>query len=422
MASIYHGLAEVAIWLFPGYDPYRVLVSPAYLDQFVLWISVAILLFTLIYLAVLPHGRVLAPQVLANRSMSSIFGWKLTVIALAPLAIISLQGSSVLQNQAVGAGAGLADQYFQLVVALAAFEVVMRFGRRWLIPVVVFQCVLLSVVLAQRFVLVVGLGLLVYALARCGIRLSRTQVILGGSLLAVAAVAITSARATEGRFSASADASVRFQSFAAGFATLSSAATWQIVAGDIGYRLDGNSFGAMELSAIDAHQPPLGAAPLVNDVFLAVPSFLDPQKDSSDPALRLEKLYAEEHLNLISLEVAPNTWLDILPTQLGAIMGMGGPWALLGAALLLGTLFAMADRWLLRALTPTRLLLGLGLLTCALYYEQSWDIYTVTFRGILLLLIVAWGLRRLRRVKPTPRGPLVQRVDPSRQSGLRGIQ
>jgi len=424
-AVMYHGLAEIAIWIFPGKDPYRQLVNPSWIDQFVLWISVAILLFTLMYLAVLRHGRTAPPPAALpddTRTPPSVFGWKLTLIALVPLAIISLQGTAAdLRNQAAGTGFGLAEQFFLMAVVLAGFELITRFGRRWLVPVIVVQCALISVIVAERLAVFAAVGLLLYALARCGVRLSRAQVLLGGSVLVLLGVGITAARANEGRFAASADASLRFQSFIAGLASIGSPATWQTVAGDIGYRLDGNSFGSLELSAVDTNQPPLGIAPIVNDVFVAVPSFINPLKDSSDPALLQEKLYAEEHLNLVVLELTPTSWLDTLPTQLGGIMGLGGPWVLLGAALLLGALFAMADRWLLRALTPSRILVGLGLLTCVLYYERSWDTYTTTFRGIIPLLIVAWGLRRLRSAKPKPRHPLAQRVDRQRQLGLRRI-
>jgi hypothetical protein len=419
-AVTYHGFAEIALWLVPGRDPYRFLIAASYVDQFVLWISAAILLFTVTYLAVLRHhaSQSQAPRRGDNPRMPSIFGWKLTLVALIPLAVISLQGTAVhLQTQGAGTSFGLAEQFFLPAVVLAGYEFIARFGRRWLIPVLIVQCALISVIVAERLSILVAVVVMLYILARFGTRLSRAQLLLGGVAVVLLGVGITAARADEGRFTTSANASGRFQSFVAGFESIGSVATWQAVAGDIGYRLDGNSFGAMELAAL-ASRPPLGAAPLVNDIFEAVPSFLDPQKDAAAPASRSDKVYAEEHLNLFSLELAPNSWLDILPTQLGDIMGFGGPGAVLFAAILLGGVFALADRWLLRSLTPTRMLIGLGLLMSVLFYERSWDTYIIILRGIIPLLVVALVFSRLRTARASRRAPIVQRGGLRSESGL----
>jgi hypothetical protein len=74
-------------------------------------------------------------------------------------------------------------------------------------------------------------------------------------------------------------------------------------------------------------------------------------------------------------------------------MGLWGPWGMLVIALFLGVAFGVSDRWLLHRLTPTRLLIGVGLLSCVLFYERSWDTYSVTFRGILLLLPLIWVMQ-----------------------------
>jgi hypothetical protein len=134
---------------------------------------------------------------------------------------------------------------------------------------------------------------------------------------------------------------------------------------------------------------------------LAVPGFLNPEKGESAIEDRSEKAYAELNLNLPLPFVVPGTRVDILPTQLGAVIGFAGPWGLLLAALLLGALFGTADRWLLRQLTPTRLLIGVAFLSCALDYEASWDVYPVTLRGVLLLLPVIWCLQRVRMRQPS---------------------
>ena len=46
LATVYHGLNEVLLWIVPGQDFYRFLVLQRDVDSFVLWVSVAILLLT----------------------------------------------------------------------------------------------------------------------------------------------------------------------------------------------------------------------------------------------------------------------------------------------------------------------------------------------------------------------------------------
>jgi hypothetical protein len=240
-------------------------------------------------------------------------------------------------------------------------------------------------------------------------------VLTAGIVLAIGLV-ITSARATEGRFSASSTGSLRFQTLSAGLTHLGSPATRTLLADDLGYRAGGNTFGALGLQALSTGEKPLGLAPLRNDVLLAVPSFINPNKDSSDVGVRVEKTWAEEHLALTQLEQSPGVYLDILPIQLGGTMGFWGPWGLLLVAGLLGFAFARADRWILKGVGPARAIIGLGLVYCVAYYEGSWDVYTVTARGVVLLLVVMAVIRLPRylvragpvRVKPKPLPTLSQ--------------
>jgi hypothetical protein len=394
LAVLYHGVNEIILGLVPGYDPYRRLFEPMYLGLFVLWISVAILLFTLAYLIALGRKPAPVPQHDTDREWARsvrFFDWRIMLIAAAPLMAFSLGGQAVpTTGQSASVSIGLSDQYFLLALVLASFGIVTRFGRRWLVPVVMVQSLLVAAI-AQRAVILVAAVLLLYALARVGIRLTRRQLVICAGAAVMLTLVITAARASEGRLGTAAVAPVRFQFLLAGVGQIGSPAAWHQVLIDLGYRFDGNSFGAMELEALDRGVPRLGGTPLENDVLIAVPSFLNPNKNSSDIGTRVEAIYAEEHLGLFELEMAPGEWLDILPTQLGVVTGYWGPWGLVGAGLLLGLLFGLADRWLLRAAEgPLRLVVGLGLLECVLAYEGSWDQYTVTLRGILVLLVFVY--------------------------------
>ncbi len=401
LAVLYHGVNEIILGLFSGYDPYRPLVEPkTYVGLFVLWISVAILLFTIAYLAALGRKPTPIPRGDTERQLAQsvrFFDWRIMIVAAIPLMAVSLGGqvsSALISAPQSGstAAVGLANQYFLLALVLASFGIVTRFGRRWLVPILIVQSLLVSAI-AQRAVILFAAALLLYALARVGTRLKRRQLTFFAGVAVILTLVITSARASEGRLATTSGDSLRLQFLVAGLGQIGSPAAWHQVAIDLGYRFDGNSFGALELEALDRGLSPLGTTPLQNDVLLAVPSFLNPNKDSSDVGTRVEKVYAEQHLGLSEFQIAPGEWLDILPTQLGVITGYWGPWGILGAATLLGFLFGRADRWLLRSVSPVRLLLALGLLYCALDYEGSWETYTVTFRGILLLLLVVYVVK-----------------------------
>lgn len=400
LAVAYHGLNEVFLWWFPGYDPYRLLVTPDYVGQFVIWVSVAILLFSVAYVVTVGRRSIStsgAETTIQLRRTTRFFDWRVMSIAALPLLVLTLGGQGYLSNidvstQSPGVAVGLSNQFFLLAVVLASFGLVSRFGTRALLPVLAAQSLLVAST-GERLGILVTAAMLLYALARFGVRMNRRQLIVGVVLSAMLTLVITSARATEEPFLSTADSSIRIQYLVAGLRNIGSPAALELLANNVGYRLDGNSFGAMELEALARGASTLGLAPLQNDVALAVPSFLNPNKDNSDITTRVEKDYAAAHLGLLGLEVAPGTWLDILPTQLGDLMGFWGPWGMLVASLVLGALFGLADRWLAGGVGPSRILVGLGLMYCALFYETSWDIYTVTFRGVILLLLVVFALK-----------------------------
>jgi hypothetical protein len=402
-ASAFHGLNEILLWFFPNQDRYRPLVSLDYVAQFTVWISLAILLFTVAYLAVLRRGRANVQDrdemTWQSARIRRVFDWPLLLIATVPLFWLTLSGAGyfsgvTLNTQPLGTGAGLTYQFFLLITPLASFAVIARFGRRLFLPVLVAQSTALALV-DSRYSVLIAAAVLLFVLSRAEISIRARQLWLAGAAFLLIALVITSGRAAQGRFNNSAGTAPRLDFLMTGIANLVSPTTWEGVSADVGYRFDGNSFGAMELDAIDRwHMPTLGVRPLVNDMLLAIPSFLNPDKTLAPVETRSEKEYAEIYLDLPLPYVVPGVHEDILPTQLGALIGMFGTWGLLLASVILGAAFALADSWLLRRLTPVRLLLGIGLFSCALSYQASWDVYSTTFRGIVLLLPLLWILQR----------------------------
>jgi hypothetical protein len=401
-ASAFHGLNEILLWVFPNRDRYRPLVSLDYVAQFTVWISLAILLFTAAYLLVLRRGRASVQDgdeiTWQSARIRRVFNWPLLLIATVPLFVLTLSGVGyfsgvTLNTQPLGTSAGLTYQFFLLATPLAGFALIARFGRRLFLPVLVVQSAALALV-DSRYSVLIAAAVLLYALSRAGISIRARQLWLAGASFLLIALVITSGRAAQGRFDNTAGASLRLDFLTTGLANLMAPTTWEAISADLGYRFDGNSFGAMELNAIDQwRMPTLGIRPLVNDALLAIPSFLNPNKTLAPVETRSEKEYAEIYLDLPLPYVVPGAHEDILPTQLGALIGMFGTWGLLLAATVLGAAFALADRWLLRRLTPARLLLGIGLFSCAMSYQASWDVYSITFRGIVLLLPLLWILQ-----------------------------
>lgn len=392
IAVLYHGISEIFISLFSSQDTYRTLFEPKYVGQFVLLISVAILVFTIAYVWAIGTrpGPVLVADTPGAALTRQVFDYRLMFLITAPLLILTLGGQgfdsgSGLTGGAVGTTLGLTEQYFVLGIVLSGFGFVMRFGGRWAVPVLIAQSLILALV-GERLVIITGALMLIYALARMGTKLKRTHVVVGLVTLALFAWAITAARGAEGRYAQSSGASVRLSFITTGMSHLFSSSTGEEFAYTLGYRVDGDSYGAMSLQALDYGSSPVGLTPLKNDLVLAIPSFLDPTKDQSTVEDRSDKLYVEMNLPIPELQSSAGVYTDILPTQLGGLTGMLGPTGLLFAALALGLGFAALDRWLRRGVGPARMLVSLGVLYSVLDYEGSWDSYTTTARGILLLV------------------------------------
>jgi len=402
-ATLYHGLGEILVRLFPGYDLYRSTVSTHYVNEFLLWISIAILLVTLAYLFALGRPQPAGSKILTAgiRRTAWFFDWRIMLLAAMPLVYLIVRGIGSSGNGIAQTGtavtAGLALNFYILALVLASVGVIMRFGLKWTVPVFFIQSAVLGLV-GQRAVIVFSGIMLLYVLARLGMHVPRRSFLIGIVVMLAAGLVITSARAQEGRFTSAAGTSVRISRLLTGITHIASAATRHQLATDLGYRLDGNSFGALELAAFANGESNLGITPLKNDVLIAVPSFINPNKDKTDIGAREEQIYAEEHLGLVQFEVGEGVWLNSLPTQLGITVGYWGPWAMLLIAIFIGLVFGRLDRWLLAGLDPGRVIVGLGLVACVLDYEGSWSTYTITFRGVILLALAAWVAHRMRRI------------------------
>ena len=187
IAVLYHGVTEVFLWMFPGYDIYRSWVSADYVGQFVVWISVAILMCTLTYIWVLgrqdaaerPHAS--ASEVL---SITRFFDWRLMLVVAIPLVALSVNGQGYLSNGDPQATSGVAVEYWYR----PAIPSVRHRARSCRIDGSfrssirsADNCGKCGVValLGQRAVIVWTVALTLYALARLGIRISKWGAVAG---------------------------------------------------------------------------------------------------------------------------------------------------------------------------------------------------------------------------------------------------
>lgn len=422
-AVTYHGLGELFIHLIPGRNPYRRHLTPGQVENFFILISLAILLLTVVYIAVINRKTTAGPRVIEPADLADtkrFFDWRIVLTATIPLALLTVAGSGLTASsgylgqdtyQSTSTSAGLAGQFLLTALALSGVALVLHFGRRWILPWLLVQSAVLAAV-GQRNEVVVAAVLLIFVLAFCGLRWRKKQIAWGLVLVTLVGLVMTSTRAAEGRasFAAGEGVASRFGALASGVANVGSDQTREALRDTFGYRLDGNSFGAMELEALRDGYPPLGFTPLINDVRLAIPSALDPGKLDTDVADRSEKLYAQVHLGM------PVT--DILATQLGVTIGYFGIPSLFAAAVLLGLLFGLLDPWLQRRLSPARVLVGLGVLDAVAHYGRSWESWTITARGVLLLMIAMAVVRVIARTgakaKSKPKRPIPLPADPER--------
>jgi hypothetical protein len=385
----YHGVTELVQLTFHSDFGFRSHVVQRDLDRWHLLVGPAILLFTVVYLATLGSTRKdVAKEDPEEKARALRFlDWRLVALLVLPLLLLTVRGagfSAQEASQGVGgknyAAAGLSAQYLVLGIALVGYGLVVRSQGRWFVRVLIGASIVCALT-GQRSLIAFTAVLMVFALARYGISPSRRQVRWALALIAVGALIVSSARIHSGRetFAAGGGAGERAGALAAATLKVADRETRQELADDYVYRLDGNFYPAQLLNDLREGGTPVGVTTLRNGLALAVPSFLNPAKLSTDIQTRDEKYF-------ISTRFGLNPKIDYLPTQLGTILGYFGPVGLYGGAILMALMFGLADRWLKKGHGPIRLVVAMGLLICVLSYEGTMSVYPITLRGIVLLV------------------------------------
>lgn len=401
LASVIYGGASAVLLSFPSvsaWDTFRDGTVPRFTDDAALLLSVATLALVIACLFTQPQ----AAQVLATpedrKRAAAALDWRLLAAASLPLAWLTYSGRGYNGAAGLGPSASLASELavtsFTIAVPITAFAVLLRVGPSWFLPVLAAQSGLLTLAGERTPVLAAALAL-AGMLAFAGIRPTARTLAAAGVLAAVAVLAITWARAAQGRYSAASGLSVRAEAAASGVTSLG--ATVQpgspSLTAQAAGRLDGDAFTAAILQAEQMGQPRLSPAYVPESLLEAVPSALWPSKLTHAAAL-----------SPVTLETGDFGLQNVnfLPTLPGLYAGFLSPPWLIAFMAVLGTGFGWAERWLLRKVTPARLVMLAGAVTAAVQYEAGLPTMLVTLRSAVVIAVAVWAIEAVRGRKRVP--------------------
>jgi hypothetical protein len=389
MAVLFHGISEVLIRT-PAAQGFRRSprwsIEQSYIDDAALVVSIGLFVAVLGYLALVSPSMPGPPEPATARSACWPLDWRITGLAAVPLLAATVSGNGYGSRSAylpapTAALRDLSNTFLVILVVLTAFSFVLKYGRRWLVPVLAVQSLVLAVG-GQRSELFVGAAVLLVLLYHMDIRLSRRAVAIALSIAAVAALGITSARESVGREYFRDDSGFlgRSRAIADGVLTPLDPGT---LLSELAHRFDGNVFAGQVDKSVRAGSgsEQLGTSSILDSFLIVVPSALYTEKSNSDRARSLEyQLIAERN-------VVP---IDYAPGSIGPYLGAIGRLGLLVLMLLVGLAFALAENFLFRRVTLNRILILATLLQGVLFFAKELVGIAVFLRtGLLLVLIVA---------------------------------
>ncbi|MCG5445339.1 hypothetical protein NIE79_003788 [Micromonospora sp. NIE79] len=430
VAVLFHGVTEVMQSLWPGRNFYRTYVGQGIIDDWVLLVSVAMAVYAGTYALVVRQPRVRPTSHAKPESGLAELRLPWLLLLAAPLLVATWQGKGAVQPLApVNAGADiperggvlvdLAGEFLVPVLAILGAVVLLRWGTRWLLPVLVAQSALLAMA-GTRAMIVFAAVLTLVGAALHGVRPSRKQLAMLVVMVAAFTALISSTRAVAGReaFDAGQGGGDRLEALIDGAGTLHTAKSREAILDDVVYRFDGNVFGAQVYDSLRGSGQPVGLTTVGNNLAMLVPSILAPNKvGGRSLEQRSEEAYIDEAHGL-------SQHVDWLPTILGTGVAYYGPVGLILVALLLGLGVGFTERFVLGSRSTARVVLTIGLGQCALLYGSGPQTVITTLRMVVaiavLMFLVAWLTRR-RAAKDGSElvGPL-QWVAPGQRPGAGG--
>jgi hypothetical protein len=401
---VYDGVSQVLL-SFPSvaaWDAYRNGVQQGFAGEADLVMSAGMLAFTIAYLLAGP-GRHDVPLRDGDAAAAArALDWRLLALACAPLAVLTYEGRGYNGVTRVGptgalaagftpsAGEVAATAFFTLLVVLTACGFLLRHGGRWFVPVLLAQSALLAAA-GERTPVVTDAVTLIVLLARAGMRPRGRDVLAAGALTAVAVLAVTGVRAGQGRglFTSDTGLAARVSALGDGVAG-SRTADGPGLAAQTAARLDGTAFAGAVLQAEHLGQPRLSAAWVPESLLITVPSALWPSKLAHGQGL--DPYDAE--IDDFGLQQ-----VNFLPGATGLYAGFLPPAWLIAFLAALGLAAGRGEAWLLRRLSPARLVLLAGGVLAALLYPAGLPGMLSAFRGAVVLAAAVWVAAKLRLVQ-----------------------
>jgi hypothetical protein len=379
---VYDGVSQVllAIPSIRAQDIYRVGNQQSYVDEATLIMSAGMLAFTFAYLATRPERITPTAGYEKVRQAARMLDYRVLACALLPLAVLTYEGKGY-NNGTLTTGAGaplatsLASEFFLILTVLTAFSVLLRFGTRWFLPTIMAQSLLLAAA-GERTPILVDAVALIILMGSAGLRPSRRQVRTALAVSVVVILAITGARAENGRslFYTDSGLGARVAALDSGITSLSGNG----LVGEAAIRLDGVDFAAGVVQAEAFGSPRLSAWAVPRSLLLIVPS-----------AVWSSKL-AHGGLNpsLTELDDFGLQQVNFLPGFAGIYMGFLSPFWLALFLALVGMLCGLGERFLFRRCTSARLVLLAGAVSCALGYEMGLPGMLTVLRTAVLIAAV----------------------------------
>jgi hypothetical protein len=348
------------------------------------------------------HARALPKRAELTASVWAL-DWRLLTLACLPLAVLTYHGRGYNESAvAIGAGAPLlielASTFFIILVALAAFGFVLRYGPRWFVPVLAVQSLLLAAA-GERTPVIMDAVALIVLLCHARHGPSARQGRVAAALTLAAILAITGVRAEQGRtlYTTDTGLSARVSALGTGLSGLGSSHPGEDNPGllaQAAVRLDGVDFAGGILQAENMGAPRLSAMAVPESLLLSVPSAAWPSKLAH--AAGLNPVVAET--DAFGLQQAG---INFLPGMAGLYAGFLAWPSLIVLLAALGFLWGIGERWLMKAVTPVRLVLLAGAVIAALTYEAGLPGMLLGLRpaiAIALILKLAEFMRARRNV------------------------
>ena len=394
---IYTGVSPVLL-AFPSIralDIYRIGIEQSYVDEATLIMAAGMLAFTLAYLAAHPERTEPKTDREDMRQAMRVLDWRVFACALVPLAVLTYQGKGYNNaGPSIGAGASLntslSATFFVVLVVLTAFSVLLRFGTRWFLPVLLAQSLLLAAA-GERMPIFVDAVTLLVLMARTGSRPSVSQVRLALAVAVVGMVAITGVRIEKGRSLYSTDTGLGARVAALGSGITS--VNGDSLIGEAAVRLDGVDFAGGIVQAHALGDPRLSASGVPESLLLLVPSALWPPKIAHrglNPG--------QTELNDFGLQQ-----VNFLGGLAALYMGFLTPFWLAVFLVVTGWLCGRGERFLYRSRTPARLVLLAGAAGGAMEYEGGLPTMLTTLRAAVVIALAVKIIEVVCASRPSKR-------------------